>query len=131
MSAKSRQQILPRLSRLQEPQIERPEHQNYSDVHHQPLPEPVPEKQDIHADHDGYQREHVKHNGCLPCIPSRAWACRENSTKSQHRNIKLYRTPESVSQIEKRCLDPEMIARTSGYPSPNGQCAVLHWHEGQ
>jgi hypothetical protein len=37
----------------------------YSDVHHQPLPEPVPEEQDIHADHDGYQREHVKHDGCL------------------------------------------------------------------
>jgi hypothetical protein len=24
----------------------------------------VPEEQDIHADHDGYQREHVKHDGC-------------------------------------------------------------------
>jgi hypothetical protein len=70
---------LPRLSRLQEPQIERPEHQNYSDVHHQPLPEPVPEKQDIHADHDGYQREHVKHNGCLSShasLPGRGRAAR-------------------------------------------------------
>ena len=25
----------------------------------------VPEEQDVHADHDGYQREHVKHDGCL------------------------------------------------------------------
>src|SRR5262249_55097832 len=28
---------------LQEPQIERPEHENDYDVHYQPLPEPVPE----------------------------------------------------------------------------------------
>ena len=27
-------------------------------------------KQDIHADHDGYQREHVKHDGCLSYHPS-------------------------------------------------------------
>ena len=27
---------------------------------------PVPEEQDVHADHDGYQREHVKRDGCLP-----------------------------------------------------------------
>ena len=31
----------------------------------QPLPELVPEEQDVHADHDGYQCEHVKHDGCL------------------------------------------------------------------
>lgn len=60
----------PRLSTVQEPQIERPEHQDYSDVYHQPLPEPVPEEQDIHAEHDGYQREHVKYDGCLSCHPS-------------------------------------------------------------
>jgi hypothetical protein len=24
------------------------------------------EEQDVHADHDGYQREHVKHDACLP-----------------------------------------------------------------
>jgi len=47
------------------PQIGRREHQGNSDVHYQPLPEPVPEEQDVHADHDGYQREHVKHDGCL------------------------------------------------------------------
>jgi hypothetical protein len=45
---------------LQEPQIERREHQDNSDVHHQPLPEPVPEEQDVHADHDGHHRD-----GCL------------------------------------------------------------------
>jgi hypothetical protein len=26
----------------------------------------MPEEQDVHADHDGYQREHVKHDACLP-----------------------------------------------------------------
>jgi len=25
----------------------------------------VPEEQDVHADDDGYHREHVKHDGCL------------------------------------------------------------------
>ena len=25
----------------------------------------MPEEQDVHADYDGYQREHVKHDGCL------------------------------------------------------------------
>jgi hypothetical protein len=50
---------------LQEPEIERREYQDNSDVYYQPLPELVPEEQDVHADHDGYQREHVKHDGCL------------------------------------------------------------------
>jgi len=26
----------------------------------------MPEEQDVHADHDGYEREHVKHDACLP-----------------------------------------------------------------
>jgi|SRR6516162_3741677 hypothetical protein len=55
---------------LQERQIERPEHENNSDVHYQPRPEPVPQGQDVHADHDDYQREHVKHDGCLSSHPS-------------------------------------------------------------
>ena len=58
---------------LQEPEIERREYQDNSDVHHQPLPEVVPEEQDVHADHDGYHREHVKHAACPAshgCPPS-------------------------------------------------------------
>ncbi len=43
--------------------MERCEHKDDPDVHYQPLPEPVPEEQDVHADDDGYQREHVKHDG--------------------------------------------------------------------
>jgi hypothetical protein len=50
---------------LQEPQTKRREHQDNSDVYDQALPEPVPEEQDVHADHDGYQRDHVKHDSCL------------------------------------------------------------------
>ena len=38
---------------------ERREHQDNSHVYQQALPEPVPEEQNIHADHDGYQCEHV------------------------------------------------------------------------
>jgi len=49
---------------LQEPQTERREHQDDPDVYYQPLPELVPEEQDVHSDHDGYQREHVKYDGC-------------------------------------------------------------------
>ena len=51
---------------LQEPQTERREHQDDPDVYCQPLPELVPEEQDVHTDHDSYQREHVKYDGCLP-----------------------------------------------------------------
>src|SRR5262245_43304183 len=60
----------PRSSTLQEPQIERCDHQDYSAVHHQPSQEPVPEEQDVHADNDGYQREHVKHDDCLSSHPA-------------------------------------------------------------
>jgi hypothetical protein len=55
-----------RSSSLQEPQIERSEHEDNPDVYHQALPEPMSEEQDVHADHDGYQREHAKHHACLP-----------------------------------------------------------------
>jgi len=64
---------------LQEPQIERREYQDDPDVCHQPRPEVVPEEQDVHADHDSYHREHVKHDGCLSshcflllCAPQRS-----------------------------------------------------------
>src|SRR5450759_3710138 len=50
---------------LQEPEIEGREHQDNSDVYCQPLQELVPEEQDVYADHNGYQRVHVKHGGCL------------------------------------------------------------------
>jgi len=49
---------------LQEPQIERRKYQDNSDVHDQPIPEVVPEEQDVHADHDGYHPKHVKHDSC-------------------------------------------------------------------
>jgi hypothetical protein len=39
-------------------------YQDNSDVYDQPIPEVVPEEQDVHADHDGYHREHVKHDDC-------------------------------------------------------------------
>ena len=55
----------PRSWTLQEPQTERGEHQDNPDIYDQALPEVLPEEQEVHADHDGYQREHVKHDGCL------------------------------------------------------------------
>jgi len=64
MSALGQKRTLRRL-RFKEPQIERREYQDNTDVHHQPRPELVPEEQDVHADHDAYQREHVKHDGNL------------------------------------------------------------------
>ena len=48
-------------------ETERREHQNDPDVGYQPLREVVPEDQNVHADHDGYQRKHVKHDACLSC----------------------------------------------------------------
>src|SRR4029434_10258316 len=61
--------------RFKEPQIERREHQDNADVHHQPRPELVPEEQDVHADHDAYQREHVKHDGNLSAHLSFSTTC--------------------------------------------------------
>jgi ribosomal protein S18 acetylase RimI-like enzyme len=40
-----------------------------------PLQEPVPKERNVHADHDGYLRQHVKHEGCAPShqsLPLRA-----------------------------------------------------------
>ena len=54
-----------RLWTLQEPEIERCEYQDNSNVYYQPPPEVMLEEQDIHTDNDGYQREHVKDDGCL------------------------------------------------------------------
>jgi hypothetical protein len=55
---------------LQEPETDRREHRDNSDVYHQPCPELVPEEQDVHANYDGDQREHVKRDGCLPAYRS-------------------------------------------------------------
>jgi hypothetical protein len=70
-----------RLCTLQEPQTERREHQDNPNVCYQPLPELVPEEQDVHADHDGYQGQHVispaSANGCArqpPVSPLPVWA---------------------------------------------------------
>ena len=57
--------LAPESSEDQEPA--RREHKNDPDVDYQPLQEVVPEEQDVHADHDGYQREHVQHDACLSC----------------------------------------------------------------
>lgn len=45
-----------------EPKIERPEQENDADVRHQPLPEVVPEKEDIHTHYNGYEGKHVQHD---------------------------------------------------------------------
>jgi hypothetical protein len=57
---------------LQQSQIEPSEHQDNSDVYYQPLQGVVPEEEDVHADNDRYQREHVKNSGgvalqCFAC----------------------------------------------------------------
>jgi hypothetical protein len=56
---------LRRSSTFQERQIECREYHDDPGVYQQPRPEVVPEEQDVHADHYGYQGEHVKHDGCL------------------------------------------------------------------
>jgi hypothetical protein len=94
---------------VHEPQIERPEHQDDPDVHHQPLPEPIPEEQDIDADHDSYQREHVKHDGCLSSHP--AVLLRSDVTKQQHchRPAEPARTNRSHRRVKDR------VEFTSGF----------------
>jgi hypothetical protein len=50
---------------LQKSQVERYEHQDDSNIRHQPFPEPVPEEQDIYTDHDGYHQHYIKYDRCL------------------------------------------------------------------
>jgi hypothetical protein len=50
---------------FQKSPVEGCEQQDDSDVGHQPLPESVPEKQNVHGVHHGYQHKHAKHEGCL------------------------------------------------------------------
>jgi hypothetical protein len=59
--------FLPAPESSEDQETERREPQNYPDVGYQPLREVVPEEQDVRADHDGYEREHVQHNACLSC----------------------------------------------------------------
>jgi hypothetical protein len=47
---------------LEESHIERREHQNNADIHHQPFPESVPKEKYVHGNDNGYQRGKIKHN---------------------------------------------------------------------
>ena len=91
---------------LRESQIERPEHQDNSDVHHQPLPEPVPEEQEVHADHDRYEREHVKHehDGCLSSHPS--FPLRAAIERDGVRGARMKRRKESVRKVSHEIVVP-------------------------
>jgi hypothetical protein len=48
-----------------EPEIESRKHKDDADVCDQPLPELVPEEQDVYAHNNGYQSEHVERDGGL------------------------------------------------------------------
>jgi hypothetical protein len=72
---------------LQQSQIEGPEYQDNADVHYQPLPEPVPEEQDVNPDHNGYQREHVKQDDRLSFHPSFLLCGAERSQNPESRHV--------------------------------------------
>ncbi len=44
---------------MQEPEVERPEHQDKTDVNRKPLPEVVSEEQNVYPDHDSDHRDHA------------------------------------------------------------------------
>jgi hypothetical protein len=48
---------------LQESHVESTKYQHYCDVYDQPNPEVVSQEQDVHADDNDYERDHVKHDG--------------------------------------------------------------------
>jgi hypothetical protein len=52
---------------VQVPEIERSEYQDDPDVCRQPLPDLVPEYENIHADDDSHHREDVQHNARVSC----------------------------------------------------------------
>jgi hypothetical protein len=47
---------------LQESQVESCEHQDNSDIHYQPFPEPVSEEQEIHSNYNGCHQHDVKYH---------------------------------------------------------------------
>ncbi|HEY3777499.1 MAG TPA: hypothetical protein VGL35_05535 [Rhizomicrobium sp.] len=55
----------------QDSEVERCEHQDNSNIHCQPFPEPVSEEPEIHTDDDGCHRQHVKHDNYLSAHFSR------------------------------------------------------------
>jgi hypothetical protein len=50
---------------LQESKVESYEHQDNSYIHHQPFPEPVSEKQEIHSNYNGCHQHDVKYHNYL------------------------------------------------------------------
>jgi hypothetical protein len=46
-----------------EDEIERRKHKDDADIGYQPLPELMPEEQDVHGDHDSHQSEHARDHG--------------------------------------------------------------------
>jgi hypothetical protein len=44
---------------MQEPEVERYEHQDNANVGRKPIPEVASEEQDVHPDHDTRHRDHV------------------------------------------------------------------------
>ena len=55
----------PRSWASQESQVERREHQDDSNIHHQAFPESVFKEREIYTDYDGCHRQHVKHDSYL------------------------------------------------------------------
>ncbi len=49
---------------MQEPEVERAEHEDNPDVYRQSRSEVVPEEQDVHGDDDSDERHHIEHDGC-------------------------------------------------------------------
>jgi hypothetical protein len=50
---------------LHQSQVERCKNQDDSYIRHQPFPEPIPEEQEIHTDHDGCQQHYIKYDRCI------------------------------------------------------------------
>src|SRR5665213_1449128 len=119
---------------LQENQIERREHQDNSDVYHQPLQEVVPEEQDVHADHDGYQREHVKHDRApyshqsnlrkltiSPASSRRSWTsgplCQHTSSAQPSASISLILECQCMSCQPSECRSALFFVPSRTYPA--------------
>ena len=66
----------------EESEIKSAEYQDNANVHCQPFPKSVSEKQEIYADYDGCHRHHVKHYCCLSAhfgIPRTSYTETDNS----------------------------------------------------
>ena len=82
----------------------------------------VPEEQDVHAGHDGYQRKHVKHDGCLS---SHRFVLLGATKRSKNGRLRWCGVrDDDLSTLAKWEMDPGRMATPPSWVAPPSQAAA-------